>query len=549
MGSPEIATQNPNGESSGRFQLGVLSSNETSMRREHWANTTGGIWLDIEVIVQSNPGSVSGLIRTANDQKLADTQGTDVANVTLIWNWQTEPRTIRLDMTDTEFLWYDNDVLIGNGTYADAGIDIEFDNGYKVLALGMNFDEGRTSIDIDRIEIANAGESESIISSFRGLPGDPVSNEPVELSWVADPAASLSIDQGIGDVDSGTSSLNIFAPVVETPTAVEYTMTATLGAEVETRLLTLNVSPPPELITEDLFDDFEGAALDTATWVVRGNKSQSVADSRITWASDGGTWATGDIGTARPFPMPVAGKPTTVTWTLGPGSVAVVGPDNRALRQMLGIVSSFERGNFTRAHYQNTSGGVWLDIESMGPSPDGVSGQIYAANDTKAIDMNGTGLGGFDVPDWAWETEPHQFSVVLTDLGFTWFSGENQLLQGTWAASGIDNEFINGFEVMALGGNWETGSGEVSFESIEVENGAALGAPFKITSIVYNEGTGRVDLIWNSAVDSVYSLDVSPDMVEWGEEEDNIPSLGETTTFSYPVGGVERLFFQIRENQ
>jgi len=554
MGSPEIETQNPDGDSSARFQLGVHSSNETETRREHWVNTTGGIWLDMEIIVQSTPGSISGLIRTANDEKLINTQGDNVADVTLFWNWQTEPRTIRLDLTDTEFLWYDNDVLIGNGTYADAGIDTEFDNGYKVLALGMNFDAGRASIDIDRIAITNAGEPETIIASFRGLPDDPVSNERLELSWAADPTATLSIDQGIGNVDDQTSggvgALMIFAPVVESPMAVDYTLTATLGAEVETRVFTLDVAPAPEPFTENLFDDFEGAELDGTTWVVRGNKSHTVADSRVTWASDGGTWATGEINSVQPFPMPEAGKPTTITWTLGPGSVTTPGPDNRSIRPMLGIASSFERSTFTRAHYQNTSGGIWMDVESMGPSPSSISGQFYAANDTKVVDMNGTSLGTFDVPDWTWGTESHEFSLVLTNLGFTWFSGETELLQGNWADSGLDHEFINGFEVMALGGNWETGSGEVSYESIEVENGAAIGEPFKITSIVYDPDTDMVTLTWNSELGVFYSLDISPDMQGvWSEEEDSVPSQGESTSFSYPAGGSGRLFFQVRENQ
>ncbi|MGI9241080.1 MAG: hypothetical protein ACR2RV_09770, partial [Verrucomicrobiales bacterium] len=412
MGSPEIVTQNPNGDSSARFQLGIHSSNETETRREHWANTTGGIWLDIEVIVQSNPGSVSGFIRTANDEKLISTQGDTVADVNLIWNWQTEPRTLRLDLTDTEFFWYDEDALIGSGTYETAGIDTEFDNGYKVLALGMNFDAGRSSIEVDRIEITNAGEPETIIASFRGLPDDPVSNEWMELSWAADPDASLSIDQGIGSVDGlttgGEGSIEIFAPVVEVPTVVDYTLTATLGAEVETRVFSLNVAPAPELLTENLFDDFEGAEIDGATWVVRGNKSHTVADSRVIWASDGGTWATGEINSAQPFPVPEAGKPTTITWTLGPGTVETPGPDNRSIRPMIGIASSFERSTFTRAHYQNTTGGIWLDVESMGPSPSNISGQFYAANDTKEVNMNGTSIGTFDVNDWTWGTDTYQ---------------------------------------------------------------------------------------------------------------------------------------------
>ncbi|MGI9244914.1 MAG: hypothetical protein ACR2RV_29190, partial [Verrucomicrobiales bacterium] len=144
----------------------------------------------------------------------------------------------------------------------------------------------------------------------------------------------------------------------------------------------------------------------------------------------------------------------------------------------------------------------------------------------------------------------YQFSLVLTNLGFTWFSGETELLQGNWADSGIDHEFINGFEVMALGGNWEFGSGEVTYESVEVENGAAIGEPFKITSIVYDPDTDMVTLTWNSEEDVIYSLDVSPDMQdEWSEEEDNVESQGESTSFSFGAGGSERLFFQVRKNQ
>ncbi len=61
------------------------------------------------------------------------------------------------------------------------------------------------------------------------------------LRWIADPTASLSIDQGIGNVDGNTSS-GIGSIAVSPTETTTYTLSSTRGGDVETAQVTITVS-------------------------------------------------------------------------------------------------------------------------------------------------------------------------------------------------------------------------------------------------------------------------------------------------------------------
>ncbi len=74
-------------------------------------------------------------------------------------------------------------------------------------------------------------------------------------------------------------------------------------------------------------------------------------------------------------------------------------------------------------------------------------------------------------------------------------------------------------------------------------------APLAITDFEYNEATDRATLTWNSKTNAIYSAEVSTDLVNWFEVDDNIPSQGATTTVTLPPGtGAEKYFFRVFRN-
>lgn len=537
-----------------RLQIGIHSTNETASRKEHWTNTSGGLWLDLDDIQNTNTAGVSGNLTAANDTKVQAENGQFVGSGEIAdWNWQVDSKVITLELTDTGFTWYNAGVMMATGTYATFGIDTEFDNGYKVLALGMNFDTGRGTTAIDKIEVLNAPDPSSLITSIGASNLTPFGGQPFILDWVTDPSAILEIDQGIGNVDAltnvGEGQLGLVAPLVAVPTAVDYTLTATLGAEAVTRAIRVNVAPAPELELNDFSDSFDGADIDPANWEHRGGRAYTVNGSLVNWtAADGGDWGHGEVDSVKAFPLPPAGRTTEVIWTLGPAAETLDSGSGQAIRPMLGLVSAWETQTWSRQHWQNTNGGIWMDFLNMGAGrPDGVSGDFLFADDTKAINTNGTVLTGFDIPDWNWQTESHVFRVEVTDTGYSWYNGDTLLAMSTWAAAGLDDEFAGGFKILMMAGNFSTGRGEISLESIEVINGAASGGPLEIIALSYDEAASTIELTWNSKRDTTYAIDVSTDLIEWEEAEDSIPSddIQATHTFIGTNPGIQ--FFRVRE--
>jgi hypothetical protein len=535
--------------SSVRYQIGIYSANNTAGRREHWANTTGGTWCDLTAIRSGNPGSVGGDLFYANDTKLSDSQGTWLAAVTISdWNWQTEGRVFKLELTDAGYTWYDGETLLGTQSWADAGIDTEFGNGYRVMALGMNFDAGRGTTSIERLEVLNPGEPSELILAFGPAKGTVTSGQQTSLNWQIDPAASASIDQGIGSVDNlttaGAGSVMIIPPDVSEASSIAYTLTVTRGAEQETRTTRLSVLPRPELVYDDFVEDFVGTALDTDRWETRGGKTFTIADGRVTWNNDGGNWDHNEVDSKFAFPLPPRGRSTVVKWVLGPGQITT--DIGNSIRYQFGLFSYHETAGWSRQHWQNTSGGIWLDITSINnATPGGVSGGVLWSDDQKPADSQYDWLAGFDVSDWNWQTDTHEFSVVLTDLGFTWYSGANQIYEGTWEQVNIDNEFANGFKIMAAGMNYDTGRGFTSIDRIEVDNGAVR-ERFNILGVQPN--AAGVVLTWESTAAEVATYAVqraaSP-AGAWSVLAENLTSQGATTSYTDAAAPAGQAFYRV----
>jgi len=130
---------------------------------------------------------------------------------------------------------------------------------FQITAFGSGPYDGLYAIIDNVIADAAVALPSSIITSFAASVLTPFSGEDVTFSWIVDPDATVSIDQGIGSVDAqtidGIGELQITAPDVPAGTALDYTLTVSKEGEKATRTLTLTLAPKP---VDNLFADFEG---------------------------------------------------------------------------------------------------------------------------------------------------------------------------------------------------------------------------------------------------------------------------------------------------
>jgi hypothetical protein len=554
LGPGAVTVTNPlDGGSSIRMQMGIHSANEPARRREHWPNTTGGVWLDLYSINPATTASVGAFYGYANDTKVTSSQATTLSYLTSAWSWQSNNRVFRLEITSTGYTWFDQGVQTAQQEWAAAGIDTELQNGYRVLALGMNYNKGRGTTAVERIEITNAFFNTSLITNYGSSLPSPFSGQPVTLSWVVDPDATISINQGIGSVGAmtvaGVGSLTLTPPLVAAATSVEYVLTVTKGANVATRSATINIQPPPTTFMDNFFDDFLGDSLDVANWNHRGGKTYTVANSRINWEGNGANWDNGEVTSLNVYPLPPTGKTTTITWNLGPATAVTTQSSTNALRPQFGIVSAFEPNGGSLQQWPNTTGGIWMDITDMSTAKlDGVSGRIGVANDQKRNESDPPQVSSVDIPDWNWTTDSHSISLAVTQEGYAWFNGLSPLYSGEWAASSVDTELSKGFRVMFMAGNWDGGRGPMSLESISVSNGAAPAAVnFVIGTVTHDPALDRTVVSFNSEATVNYALDASPSLTTgtWNEVATGVAT-GNTTTLTHTTATTTKLFYRVR---
>lgn len=544
-----------------RIQVGIVSDNDTDPNPEHYWTTAGGLWLDLDNIQSSDATTVSGNTLHANDTKTAGSNGTFLDGVTVPWNWQTENTTLRLELTNDTYKWFNGDTQLSEHSLADAGIDAEFSNGFRIVALGMNYNSGRGTTAFERIAVTNGQGPSALLESLSSSPPVVFSGQNYTLAWQIDADASGSMDQEIGNIDTetvnGAGALDFIAPDVDVLTPITYNFTATkAGQNSVTRPITVNVKPAPELSLENLSDNFSSNFIDPETWIESGPIGNSIDTGIVTWdTAGGGDWAHGELDTQKVFPIPPAGSTTTITWNLGKATVSAnsVNDEQRGNRLVMGIVSPFETETYTLQHYQNTSGGLWMDIANMSnANTTGVSGEFHYANDTKPKNENAPVLGGFAITDWNWQADDREFSLVLSDTGYTWMDGATELAFGTYANAGIDltpgGEFSKGFRVIYASVKYQDGSGTMSLNSINVDNGGvAPGGPPEISSIVDN-GDGTFSLTWSSKPSFEYAIQTS-DTLEgnsWEELTRGIIADGPTKTLAVSKNG-GKLFYRVVE--
>lgn len=553
LGPAEVTAVHTSGETL-RYQAGIISSNQGGDNPEHWPNNTGGVWMDLDQLQDSDRTSASGNLLDANDTKASASNGSFTLGLNPTWNWGVDNLVYRLEMTSVGYTWFEAGNELISINWADSGIDSEFDNGFQIFALGMRHNSGQGTTSYEKIEVTNAVELPGLFSSFTTTVTDAVSEQPVTLAWTIGDGATGIMNQEVGSIDAlttnGMGSIDLVMPTVTEPTDVPYTLTVTDGVDTIEKTIMIRVLAEPELSTESFLDHFdEGFNVDRFEDLSNGNKAYTINESKISWAAEGNDWGHGEIGSVENYPLPEPGASTVITWELGPSTVTVANTDfdTQAIRPMLGIYSALEEETYSRQHWQNTAGGLWFDISSLSTiRTDGASGNIVYSAPNKTAASNGEILGGFDLA-WNWETENKFISLELSPTGFTWKDGETELASGTYAEYGLDASFQFGYGIMFSAINSNQGRGVMSLDSLQLaQETSALASEGEITNISYNADTS-VTLTWNSIAGNSYLVYTSTDLENWIEQVDGVEAEGESREFTFPSSDEARFYYVEKE--
>ena len=499
------AVTTDNGGTSIRVQFGLVSANETADTREHWGNSTGGIWLDCNEILLTSTAQVGVNTLAANDTKNYGGDATYIAEVYQApWNWQSDFAVFRVEITSETFTWFHETTQLGTYSWADYDIDTEFGNGFHVWIMGQNSSSGRGRTSVDQIEIDNAFVGSGLITSFVADPTAVTGGNSSTLRFVVDPSATVTIEPGFGEVShtGGAGEVSVPTEEVTATTTVVYTLTASIGENQDSRQASLTIFPIPQVDLVEFVDEFEGNALDTDLWNTKGDRTLSVTGGSLVAQNNGGNWGHGQVTSVSAYKLPGPGETTAITWTMGPASITT-DPGGNALRYQIGIVSGEENDGWSFEHYKNTTGGTWLDLtEIQSGNTNSISGAIYHANNTKPIDSNATQLpGGIFLDNWNWQSATRAVTLLMTEAGFTWLDGSDVLGGASWDSVGLDTEFLTGYRIMAAALNYDTGRGVMAFDSVSA---VSTSEDFDFTGILADADS--VEIGWDTQLGASYTL-------------------------------------------
>ncbi|MGI9243280.1 MAG: hypothetical protein ACR2RV_20955 [Verrucomicrobiales bacterium] len=145
-------------------------------------------------------------------------------------------------------------------------------------------------------------------------------------------------------------------------------------------------------------------------------------------------------------------------------------------------------------------------------------------------------------------TDPSSGNVWIAhwEEGVEFYAGSGQTTgaQRLWFGAGVvDND--------PKGGENFTTDGETAFlNAVNFMLGGAT-PELRVTEITYDQASDEISITWSSKPTATYSLFYSGDLTLGFEENDSIPSDGESTTIVLPnpMPDADRLYFQVLENQ
>lgn len=329
------------------------------------------------------------------------------------------------------------------------------------------------------------------------------------LDWTVDPAATVSIDQGIGNVDANT--FGGIGSIIVTPEApaTTYTLTATRGPDSETATVTI------------------GANNFASLWQVGtadGNPNDLVQENGNSNAAPGSAFDRDDDWYfAGVYPDPIgilaADEPlTSADATQGfERALLVVDPTNR-IHFNLDEANAFPTTNMR------------LTVATAGSSLAEFQGFMGPIDFTASY--NGTEILSSTVTGNALELH-RSTAFTAGDVGAT--TGEN---------------------VIEISRRTDAGGSWMLFDYVQFETEPGPQAPFLITDINYDNATGNVTVTWNSRTGQIYIIQTSSDLGisggAWDEFDDSFEAAGDSSSLTFTAGvdipaGAERFNVRIVE--
>ena len=393
------------------------------------------------------------------------------------------------------------------------------------------------------------------------------SGDPVLLEWETDPSASLSIDQGIGPVSSGTSDIEINP--TETTT---YTLTSIRGADVETREVTVNVP----LIRSFTASDFR---------LVQGDGETEVT---LDWDTDPSATVTLEpgIGVTTDFSASLSpSQTTTYTLTSTIGDRSEVSTLTIFVTDFIPLLSLGENNDSTVDFEQESSGMEEFYVENgdygdlggldwtLGPEP--LNDDSFGdPGFPRSVTVGFTEFTiFFQIPDGLVDAPselefyielilPRTVDDLVSEHDLEFYMNDTIFGEAQGVSSGalnlrFDASLVsaapgpNALTIVRTGGTipWPVdgspGTPEfpeaawIQFDEVSLGVSAAPALPsFMITSITPGSLAGTFDIVFQSDVGALYTIERSTDLATWTPVETDLPASGEgTTSFTLSPGG------------
>lgn len=351
-----------------------------------------------------------------------------------------------------------------------------------------------------------------VIVSFQSSRASLSANESATLFWHADPAATLTIDQGIGTVDTETdASGRGYLRVTPGNQSRSYTLTATLGTLTDTATVDLPYA-----------EDF------AVLWQLgtdNGNQEEFIQE----------------VG-----PIAAPGSPRFLDSDYYfPGFYTEL-PDDPVVYAAENPATNFGRAVTTYV----TSSRIHFYLTEPAPPP---ASRLRLSVDliwggwwNTAAQEGGTGFGVHDIElyvngNLVWS----EFEITADMLAQTEFTaGEVNLVEGE-----------NVVEIMRTGGDSGGDPANISWiqfdyllAEIDTRTAAPPVAAPVVTAVSREAGTGAITLTWTSQTGQTFRVETSTDLGTWPAPPlvTGHPATGTSTSYTHqPAEGVTTLFYRV----
>ncbi|MEN8773338.1 MAG: LamG domain-containing protein [Akkermansiaceae bacterium] len=411
-------------------------------------------------------------------------------------------------------------------------------------------------------------QEELQINSFAPEFRKVVSGDEITITWDATKDATLSIDQGIGDV-TATSEFGVGSTSVVVAEEMTFTLTATREGEAPVTQ-SLTVSPISGVGSGwNWIDDFDGLTpgplSNQGTWLTaEGSWEVTTIGETQSIISTGGTDLTGRITQTHALQE---NSTRTLFFRFCYSSAE---PDQRILSKVgfgekaIRFATDYNSNIGTYVTFARDAGGGALRMEAI----DGIGGFVTDSGvtfepDTSYdvwIDVNNVPL-----------TETDTFTVHIAPTGgtrqtvFDNISSDRE--PGEVFLLGFPRPIIDTVFVTTTNAN-DLASQAIAFDDFYISDadsnpttapvapgfGKILPSDLVIKAMSFDPATQQLSLTWDSQANTTYRIVASTDLSadSWSEIQDNIASQGASTTESLTLAlgqPFDKLFFRVEVQQ